>query len=46
MLKLKELLLNRKRDLFKQIAHLEMGRNAQKERVIELCDTAHKLVGN
>ena len=42
ILKLKELLLNRKREIFKQIAHLEMGRNAQKERVIELADSAQK----
>lgn len=42
MLKLKELLLNRKREIFKQIAHLEMGRNAQKEREIELGDAAQK----
>jgi RNA polymerase-binding transcription factor DksA len=40
--KLKELLLNRKREILKQIAHLEMGRNAQKERVIELGDAAQK----
>ena len=42
MLKLKELLLNRKREIFKQIAHLERGRNAQKERVIERGDAAQK----
>jgi RNA polymerase-binding transcription factor DksA len=42
ILKLEELLLNRKREIFKQIAHLEMGRDAQKERVIELADAAQK----
>jgi DnaK suppressor protein len=42
ILKLKELLLNRKREILEQIAHLEMGRNAQKERVIELGDAAQK----
>jgi len=42
ILKLKELLLKRKREIFKQITHLEMGRNAQKERVIELGDAAQK----
>jgi RNA polymerase-binding transcription factor DksA len=42
VIKLKELLLNRKREIFKQIAHLEMGRNAQKERVTELGDAAQK----
>jgi RNA polymerase-binding transcription factor DksA len=42
ILKLKTLLLNRKREILKQIAHLEMGRDAQKERVIELADAAQK----
>jgi len=42
ILKLKALLLNRKREILKQLAHLEMGRDAQKERVIELGDAAQK----
>ena len=42
ILTLKALLLNRKREILNQIAHLEMGRNAQKERVIELVDAAQK----
>jgi DnaK suppressor protein len=42
ILKLKELLLNRKREILEQIAHLEMGRNAQKERVIEPGDAAQR----
>ena len=42
ILKLKELLHNRKREIFKQIGHLEIGRNAQKERVIEFADAAQK----
>ena len=42
MLKLKELLLNRKREIFKQIAHLERGSKAQDEHVIELGDAAQK----
>jgi DnaK suppressor protein len=40
--KLKEMLLNRKREIYKQIAHLETGRNAHKERVIERGDAAQK----
>ena len=42
ILKLQALLLNRKREILQQIADLEMGRNAQKERVIELGDAAQK----
>jgi RNA polymerase-binding transcription factor DksA len=42
LMKLKEMLLNRKHEVFKQIAHLEMGRNAQKEHVIEYADAAQK----
>jgi RNA polymerase-binding transcription factor DksA len=42
IIKLKGLLLNRKREILKQIAHLEMGRNAQNEHVIEYADAAQK----
>jgi len=40
--KLRELLLKQKREIYKQIAHLEMGRNVQEERMIELGDAAQK----
>ena len=42
ILKLRELLLKRKREIFKLVAHLEMGRNAQEERIIEMGDAAQK----
>ncbi|MGD2185317.1 MAG: TraR/DksA C4-type zinc finger protein [Desulfobacterales bacterium] len=38
----KEVLLKRKREIFRQIAHLEMGLQARKERVIEKGDAAQK----
>jgi DnaK suppressor protein len=42
ILKLRKLLLKRKREILKQVAHLEMGRKAQDEHVIELGDAAQK----
>ncbi|MCK4988053.1 MAG: hypothetical protein KAS40_21110, partial [Desulfobacterales bacterium] len=42
ILELRELLLKRKREIFKQVAHLEMGRKAQEERMIEMGDAAQK----
>ena len=41
-MKLKELLLIQKRELFSQIAHLELGREIQQERAIEPGDVAQK----
>ena len=41
-LKLKTLLLKRKQEIFKQIAHLERGRQVQEDRVIEPGDAAQK----
>jgi len=40
--KLRELLLKRKREIFKQVAHLEIGLKAQEERMIEPGDAAQK----
>ena len=42
VLKLRALLRKREKELFKQIAHLEMGRKVQEERVIEQADAAQK----
>jgi len=42
ILKLRELLLKRKREIFRQVAHLEMGREAREERMIEMGDAAQK----
>ena len=42
MLKLKKLLIIRKREIYKQLVHLKVGRKIQEERVIELGDAAQK----
>ena len=42
IMKLRELLLKRKREILNQVAHLERGRKAQDEHVIERGDAAQK----